>query len=197
MGRMFSRIISQSLLVLIAVVLSYALLIVIGAYAPEMLAWLLDGAEMVESAVNNIRFESDFFNSALNFLVGEETILILIFSILSRLIIALLGISQGVGWVLNRITTQSIILVLSFSLSLFLLVLIWWQMPTLMSELQDWAQVVERSLEHTGLLPTLYNNVLRFIVTDETILVVFFAIVARIIIAFFASMLSSAFNIDN
>lgn len=197
MGRIFSRIASQSFLVLLAVVLSYALLIAIGAYAPEMLAWLLDGAEMGESAINNIRFDSDFFNSALNFLVGEETILILIFSILARVIIAFLGISRGFGWVFNRISTQSIILVLSFSLSLFLLVLIWWQLPNVMSELQDWAQVIERSIEHTGLLPTVYNNVLRFIVTDETILVVFFAVIARFIIAILASSVSAMFNIED
>lgn len=197
MGSILSRVGSQSFLVLLAVILSYVLLVTIGAYFPEVLAWLLDGAELVESAVNGIRFDNGFFNSAINFLIGEETILILFFSLLSRVIIAFIGgfagTGRGFGWVINRITSQSTILILSFALSFTLLVLIWWRATNLMTWLQDQAQIIERVIEHNGVIPNLYNNWLRIIVTDETILVVFFAILARILIAILATSLTSAF----
>jgi hypothetical protein len=68
------------------------MLIGLALISPPTIAWLLDGAEMLEDALTHTALADDY-NNWLRIFIGEEQILVLFFAIIARFIIALLGSS--------------------------------------------------------------------------------------------------------
>jgi len=97
------------------------------------------------------------------------------------------------GRVFRRVGNASLTLFLAFILSYAILITLAWWSPITLNWLLDGADIVEDTLTRTN-LPDRYNNIVRLLVSDEQILFVFFAIIARILIAIVGSSFSAAMN---
>lgn len=93
--------------------------------------------------------------------------------------------------VFARVGNASLTLFLAFILSYAMLIALAYWSPITLNWMLDGAELVEDMLTHTQ-LPDRYNNLVRILVSDEQILFVFFAIIARIFIAIIGSSFSAA-----
>ena len=92
MGAIFARTTNATFTIFLAFILSYAMLIGLALVSPPTIAWLLDGAEMLEDTLTHTALPNEY-NNWLRIFIGEEQILVLFFAVLARFIIALLGSS--------------------------------------------------------------------------------------------------------
>ncbi|MCR9128190.1 MAG: hypothetical protein NXI12_01575 [Alphaproteobacteria bacterium] len=95
------------------------------------------------------------------------------------------------GRILARSTNATITIFLAFLLSYAMLVGLALTSPQTLTWLLDGSEIIEDALTHTN-LPNEYNNWLRIFVGEEQILFLFFAILARIVIAIVGSSFSAA-----
>jgi len=95
------------------------------------------------------------------------------------------------GSILARTTNATFTIFLAFLLSYAMLIGLALASPTSLNWLLDGAELIEDALTHTA-LPDQYNNWLRIFVGEEQILFLFFAVLARIIIALVASSFMAA-----
>jgi hypothetical protein len=96
-------------------------------------------------------------------------------------------------WFLGRLTSATTTIFLSFVLATVSIVFIGITHPGWISVIQDWSDVVEDWLTHTA-LPEKYNVWIRFLVDDTTFVVMFFTILARLVIAIFLTGLGALFG---
>ncbi len=96
-------------------------------------------------------------------------------------------------WLIGRISSATATIFLSFLLATFSVVAIGITQPSVIREIQSWADVVERWITNTS-LPDKYNIWLTFLVDDATIVFLFFTILARIVIAVLLSSLGLLFK---
>ncbi len=193
---MFGRIAMTGLTVMVAMVLALAILVVLGVYAPLWLHWVQNGADLIERAVTSTGLPSRY-NVWVGIFAASEAIVILIFTIIARIILAILLApvsssvrDSGVGGLLASIGSMTTSLFLAFVLGILMLVTLGIVTPDLLDSLLSAAGWVEARLEHTG-LPFRWNNILRLLIADDQILLLFFTIVARLLIAAVASGLTS------
>jgi len=92
MGMLFGRVAGSTITLFISFLLSIALLVGIGLSSPSTLNWMLDGAEMVEDLLTHTGLP-DRYNNWVRIFVGDEQILLIFFTIISRLLIAIVGTS--------------------------------------------------------------------------------------------------------
>jgi len=92
MGRILASTSNATFTIFLSFLLSYAMLIGLALLSPPTIAWLLDGAEMLEDALTHTALADDY-NNWLRIFIGEEQILVLFFTVIARFIIALLGSS--------------------------------------------------------------------------------------------------------
>lgn len=97
MQLMLSRIGSASITLFFSFLLSLAILIGLDIVAPAVLAWMLDGAELVENAIGSTGLNHRY-NNWVRLLVSEDQILFLFFTIISRILIAVFLTSLAAGW---------------------------------------------------------------------------------------------------
>lgn len=97
------------------------------------------------------------------------------------------------GLIFARATNATFTIFLAFILSYAMLIGIALISPTTLNWMLDGAEIVEDAITHTGLADR-YNNWLRLFVGDEQILFLFFAIIARIVIAIIGSSFTAAIN---
>lgn len=95
------------------------------------------------------------------------------------------------GMILARATNATLTITLAFILSYAMLIGLAMASPTTLNWMLDGAELIEDALTHTS-IPDRYNNWVRLFVGDEQILFLFFAILARILIAIVASSIQSA-----
>lgn len=194
---MFGRIAMTGLTVAVAMVLALAILVVLGVYAPLWLHWVQNGADLIERAVTSTGLPSRF-NVWVGIFAASEAIVILIFTIIARIILAILlaPVSSnvrhsGVAGLFASIGSMTTSLFLAFVLGILMLVGLGIVAPEVLDSMLGAAGWVEARLEHTG-LPFRWNNILRLLIADDQILLLFFTIVARLLIAALASALTSA-----
>ena len=96
------------------------------------------------------------------------------------------------GRILARATNATFTISLAFILSYAMLIGLALASPTTLNWMLDGAEMIEDALTHTQ-IPDRYNNWVRLFVGDEQILFLFFAIIARIVIAIIGSSFTSAF----
>lgn len=97
------------------------------------------------------------------------------------------------GQMFRRVGSASLTLALAFVLSYAILISLAMWSPITLNWMLDGADMVEDALTQTQ-LPDRYNNLVRILVSDEQILFVFFAIIARIVIAIVGSSFSAAIS---
>lgn len=192
---MFARMAMTGLTVMVAMVLALAILVLLGAYAPLWLHWVQNGADLIERAVTSTGLPSQY-NVWVGIFAASEAIVILIFTIIARMILAV-GLSpfssrmNGIGALLASIGSMTASLFFAFVLGILMLVSLGITAPEILDNMLSAAGWVEARLEHTG-LPFRWNNILRLLIADDQILLLFFTIVARMLIAILATAITSA-----
>ena len=192
---MFGRMAMTGLTVMVAMVLALAILVLLGVYAPLWLHWVQNGADLIERAVTSTGLPSKY-NVWVGIFAASEAIVILIFTIIARVILAI-GLApfssrmNGVGALLASIGSMTASLFFAFVLGILMLVSLGIVAPDILDSMLSAAGWVEARLENTG-LPFRWNNILRLLIADDQILLLFFTIVARMLIAILATSASSA-----
>ncbi|MEC9250918.1 MAG: hypothetical protein VX501_09735 [Pseudomonadota bacterium] len=192
---MFGRMAMTGLTVMVAMVLALAILVILGAYAPLWLHWVQNGADLIERAVTSTGLPSKY-NVWVGIFAASEAIVILIFTIIARIILAVVLApvsprTSGIGRLLASIGSMTASLFFAFVLGILMLVTLGIVAPDILDGMLSAAGWVEARLEHTG-LPFRWNNILRLLVADDQILLLFFTIIARMLIALVATSLGAA-----
>ncbi|MBO6847466.1 MAG: hypothetical protein QUV02_14310 [Maricaulis sp.] len=192
---MFGRMAMTGLTVMVAMVLALAILVILGVYAPLWLHWVQNGADLIERAVTSTGLPSKY-NVWVGIFAASEAIVILIFTIIARIILAVVLApvsprTSGIGRLLASIGSMTASLFFAFVLGILMLVTLGIIAPDILDGMLSAAGWVEARLEHTG-LPFRWNNILRLLIADDQILLLFFTIVARMLIALVATSLSAA-----
>ncbi|GGE31840.1 hypothetical protein GCM10011367_02840 [Marinicauda pacifica] len=92
MGLVFGRVTNATFTIFLAFILSYAMLISLGLFAPDVLNALVQWAKTVETWITGTGLPARY-NVWLDLFVEEGAILLLFFTVLARLIIAIIGSS--------------------------------------------------------------------------------------------------------
>ena len=92
MGIIFGRVTNATFTIFLSFILSYIMLISIALLSPMTLAWLVDLAKTVESWIVGTSLPVRY-NVWLDLLIEEGAILLLFFTVIARLILAILGSS--------------------------------------------------------------------------------------------------------
>ena len=90
MGMILGRVTSTSVTLFLAFVLALAMLVFLGLYAPHVLNWVLDGAEIVEDWLTHTALP-DRYNNWIRLFLGDEQLTFLFFTIIARVIVAIVG----------------------------------------------------------------------------------------------------------
>ena len=90
MGMILGRVTSTSVTLFLAFVLALAMLVSLGLYAPHVLNWVLNGAEMVEDWLTHTALP-DRYNNWIRLFLGDEQLTFLFFTIIARIIVAIVG----------------------------------------------------------------------------------------------------------
>lgn len=198
---MFGRIAMTGLTVMVAMVLALAILVILGVYAPLWLHWMQDGADLIERAVTSTGLPSRY-NVWVGIFAASEAIVILIFTIIARILLAifLAPVSpsrrgSGLGSLLASLGSMTTSLFLAFVLGILMLVSLGIVAPDILDSMLSAAGWVETQLESTG-LPFRWNNILRLLIADDQILLLFFTILARILLAALATGVQGAIGPD-
>ncbi len=194
---MFGRMGMTGVTVTVAMVLALAILVILGVYAPLWLHWVQNGADLIERAVTSTGLPSQY-NVWVGIFAASEAIVILIFTIIARIILAIMlapfserSRREGVGGLLASLGSMTTSLFLAFVLGILMLVTLGILAPQILDSMLGGAGWVESRLEHTG-LPFRWNNILRLLIADDQILLLFFTIIARLLLAGVATGLTSA-----
>ncbi|XBQ14808.1 MAG: hypothetical protein ABL308_07495 [Oceanicaulis sp.] len=99
------------------------------------------------------------------------------------------------GRIFGRTANATFTIFLAFILSYAMLIAIALISPTTLNWMLDGAEMLEDWLTHTA-LDDRYNNWLRIFIGEEQILVLFFAILARFVIALLGSSFNAAIGRD-
>lgn len=101
MGQLLARISSISATLFLAFVLATAMLVTLGLYAPDLLNWIINGADTVENWLTNTGLPNRY-NNFVRLFLGEEQITFLFFTILARIIIAIIATSFSAAFFPGR-----------------------------------------------------------------------------------------------
>jgi len=86
----FSRIGSVSATLFFAFILALAMLVTLGLYAPDVLNWILNGADQVESWLTHTSLPNRY-NNLVRLFLSNQQITFLFFTIIARIIIAIVA----------------------------------------------------------------------------------------------------------
>ena len=95
------------------------------------------------------------------------------------------------GRIFGRAASATLTIFLAFLLSYAMLIALALLSPPTLNWMLDGAEMVEDAITHTN-IPDRYNNWLRIFVGEEQILFLFFAVLARILIAIVGSSFNAA-----
>jgi len=202
---MMSRISIISATLFVSMVLAMVMMAVTWFYTPDIFSWMQDGADFAEDAIASIPV-ADEYRNLVRIYASDDKILLLIFTIFARILLAVLGsvfastfmgrgLSKASVGVLSRSTSATSTIFLSFILAVLMLSTMALTMEGLLQSLLNMADWIEDMLANLPLAGRWRAGV-RLAVSDEKILILFFTIVARILIAIVATSFSAAFKKD-
>ncbi|WP_420433712.1 hypothetical protein [Hyphobacterium sp.] len=87
---LLGRIGSVSATLFMAFILATAMLVALGLYAPTILNYILDVAELVERGLTHTGLP-DRYNNFVRLFLGDEQLAFLFFTIIARIFIAIIG----------------------------------------------------------------------------------------------------------
>jgi len=202
---MMSRISIISATLFVSMVLAMVMMAVTWFYTPDIFSWMQDGADFAEDAIASIPV-ADEYRNLVRIYASDDKILLLIFTIFARILLAIFGsvfasifmgrgLSKASVGVLSRSTSATSTIFLSFILAVLMLSTMALTMEGLLQSLLNMADWVEDMLANLPLAGRWRAGV-RLAVSDEKVLLLFFTIVARILIAIVATSFSAAFKKD-
>ncbi len=185
----------------LSMVLAMVMLVWLWFYMPAVLAWVQDGADLVEDAIVAIPLPEQY-NNLVRIYASDDKIVLLIFTIIARIILAIIGtvftaLTGGKGYqfegpgLFARTASMMSTLFLSFVFAILMLSALALLLPGVLQTMLDGADMVEDMLAQLP-LPNRWSAGVRYIVSDEKILLLFFTIIARVLIAIVATSLGSA-----
>lgn len=92
MGHIFGRVTNATFTIFLAFVLSYAILISLGLFAPDILNGMVQWAKTIEAWITGTGLPSRY-NVWLDLFIEEGAILLLFFTVIARILIAIVGSS--------------------------------------------------------------------------------------------------------
>ena len=92
MGFIFGRVTNATFTIFLSFILSYAVLISLGLFLPEILDDLVQSAKTVETWITGTALPARY-NVWLDLFIEEGALLLLFFTVLARLLIAIVGSS--------------------------------------------------------------------------------------------------------
>ena len=199
---MFGAIASASIRLFLSMIMAMIMLVLLWFYQPDWFGWVQDGADLVEDSVAAIPLD-DRYNNLVRIYASDDKIVLLIFTIIARIVIAIVesvvsrifapAIRVRSSNLIGRIGTMMSTLFLAFVLGILMLSVIALTMEGVLHSMLDAADWVETQLAHLPLAGRWRSGV-RFIVSDDKILLLFFTLIARVVIAVIATSLSSSWR---
>ncbi|MED5550822.1 MAG: hypothetical protein VX529_15830 [Pseudomonadota bacterium] len=200
---LFARLSKISATLFVSMLMAMAMLAMLWFYLPEWLGWVQDGADLVEDGVSAIPIPEQY-NNLVRIYASDDKIVLLIFTVIARFILAIFGtvftaatrvakIRVAEPPFISRISSMIATLFLSFVLAILMLAFIALTMEHVLHSMLDMADWVEDQLAHLPLAGRWRSGV-RFAVSDDKILLLFFTIIARILIALVATSFTAAWN---
>lgn len=200
---LFARLSKISATLFVSMLMATAMLALLWFYLPEWLGWVQDGADLVEDGVSSIPIPEQY-NNLVRIYASDDKIVLLIFTIIARLILAVLGsgfsavvragkIHVAEPPIVSRISSMIATLFLSFVLAILMLAFIALTMQDVLHAMLDAADWVEDAIANLPLSGRWRSGV-RFAVSDDKILLLFFTIIARLLIAVVATSLTAVFR---
>jgi|GEM_PF-1209954 len=200
---LFARLSKISATLFVSMLMAMAMLVLLWFYLPDWLGWVQDGADLVEDGVSAIPIPEQY-NNLVRIYASDDKIVLLIFTIIARLILAVFGsafsAATNAGKVhvapppfISRISSMMATLFLSFVLAILMLAFIALTMEHVLHSMLDMADWVEDQLAHLPLAGRWRSGV-RFAVSDDKILLLFFTILARVVIALVATGFTASWN---
>ncbi|WP_300542211.1 hypothetical protein [Maricaulis sp.] len=198
---LIARLSKISATLFVSMLMAMGMLVVLWFYLPEWLGWVQDGADLVEDGVASIPIPEQY-NNLVRIYASDDKIVLLIFTVIARI---LLGIA-GTGFTaltagdrirvaeppfVSRISSMMATLFLSFVLAILMLAFIALTMEQVLHTMLDMADWLEDQIAHLPLAGRWRSGV-RFAVSDDKILLLFFTIIARILIALVATSLTAS-----
>lgn len=200
---LFARLSKISATLFVSMLMAMAMLVLLWFYLPEWLGWVQDGADLVEDGVSAIPIPEQY-NNLVRIYASDDKIVLLIFTVIARVILGIFGTAYSsmanAGKVrvappplVSRLSSMMATLFLSFVLAILMLAFIALTMEQVLHAMLDMADWVEDQLAHLPLAGRWRSGV-RFAVSDDKILLLFFTILARILIALVATSFTAAWN---
>jgi hypothetical protein len=200
---LLARLSKISATLFVSMVMALVMLALLWFYVPEWLSWVQDGADLLEDGVAAIPIPEQY-NNLVRIYASDDKIVLLIFTIIARVILGLFGsaftamtsggkITVAESPLLARLSSMMATLFLSFVLAIVMLAFIALTMEHVLHSMLDAADWLEDQISHLPLTGRWRSGV-RFAVSDDKILLLFFTIIARILIALVATSLTAAFR---
>lgn len=200
---LFARLSKISATLFVSMLMAMAMLVLLWFYLPEWLGWVQDGADLVEDGVSAIPIPEQY-NNLVRIYASDDKIVLLIFTVIARFVLAIFGtgftaatraanIRVAEPPFISRISSMIATLFLSFVVAILMLAFIALTMEHVLHSMLDMADWVEDQLAHLPLAGRWRSGV-RFAVSDDKILLLFFTIIARVLIALVATSFTAAWN---
>ena len=200
---LFARLSKISATLFVSMLMAMAMLVLLWFYMPDWLGWVQDGADLVEDGVSAIPIPEQY-NNLVRIYASDDKIVLLIFTIIARFILAMFGSAYSAATnggkirvapppFISRISSMMATLFLSFVLAILMLAFIALTMEHVLHSMLDMADWVEDQLAHLPLAGRWRSGV-RFAVSDDKILLLFFTILARVLIALVATGFTASWN---
>ncbi|MBO6765892.1 hypothetical protein [Maricaulis sp.] len=200
---LFARLSKISATLFVSMLMAMGMLVLLWFYLPEWLGWVQDGADLVEDGVSAIPIPEQY-NNLVRIYASDDKIVLLIFTVIARFILAIFGTAFTAATrvakvrvaeppFISRISSMIATLFLSFVVAILMLAFIALTMEHVLHSMLDMADWVEDQLAHLPLAGRWRSGV-RFAVSDDKILLLFFTIIARVLIALVATAFTAAWN---
>lgn len=181
----------------VSMVMAMVMLVVLWFYAADWLSWVQDGADLIEDLIASIPLEPRY-NNFVRLFASDDKIVLLIFTVIARILLALVGstftaLTGGNDrykvkepGLISQVSSMMATLFLSFVVAIIMLAVISIAAEGLLQSLLDAADWVEDQLARLP-IGGRWRAGVRFAVSDDKIVLLFFTIIARLLIAIVAT----------
>lgn len=187
----------------VSMILAMVMLAALWFYLPEWFSWVQDGADMLEDAVAAIPLPEKL-NNLVRIYASDDKIVLLIFTIIARVLLAFVGkaftavmpqpkVKIAEDGIIGQIGSTIATLFLAFVIAIVMvsaIALFWEAGLHYLLNAADW---VEDQLAHLP-IGGRWRSAVRFVVSDDKILLLFFTIIARALIVVVATSFGSAWR---
>ncbi|WP_291843220.1 hypothetical protein [Maricaulis sp.] len=203
---LLARLSKISATLFVSMIMAMIMLVGLWYYAADWLSWVQDGADLIEDMIASIPLE-DRYNNFVRIFASDDKIVLLIFTIIARILLALVGgsftaLTGGSDrykvkepGLISQISSMIATLFLSFIVAIIMLAVISITAEGVLHSLLDAADWVEDQIAHLP-IGGRWRAGVRFAVSDDKIVLLFFTILARLLIALVATAFTRAVGGD-